>query len=487
MVLDTLEILIEADASGLATQLKKATTSISSFVDQMNSQQINWTSILASTISPAIISGIASSFAIAISSAVNFQNAMTNVGNNTQDTMGQSTSQIDNAITGLAENTGQNLSDTASAYQAFNKLLNDSAGAQDATTAASQLAFAAHMSLNDVVKMLIPLFQSWNIQTGSQAVDAMTGLANAAGKGQFTLSGLVDTLEKGGQVLSKNTDISTTAFQIQDLSTKAGESVPKVQAMFDEVVKDANNAQSPLTLMVGGIEKVGSTIAGEGVIGAIRLFGDRITSLGPIAAASLGIVQTSFDAFGTTNKKVTDQVEADTPKWLASLQSLGALEEQNITTTQKFEKAWNKLATVLGAKVGIPVLDYLTQVMGGLSSLITDPAGTLKDFIQNPNITGPTGTTSGGDLLNKAISAFSNPGGLVAGLAQNSVDSLLNTALPKQQTSGASGFATPGMSSVPGAGTTFQNTFNITAAPGESSITSSKVNTQLYNQFQNTH
>src|SRR5579872_6427597 len=189
MALDVLEILIEADARGLETQLKRAGDKIVDFVEKMNSQTVNWESIIAGSLNTAIISGIAATFALAIEQTVAFQNSvmnMNNVATPATQSFADSLNQIGGQAYQLAQSSGQGIGDAASAFEAFSKAGLDSAAATYAVNEASGIAYATNQSFSTVVSELVGLFQNWGVTTTPQVTSALTGLANAAQNGKFT-------------------------------------------------------------------------------------------------------------------------------------------------------------------------------------------------------------------------------------------------------------------------------------------------------------
>lgn len=384
-VIDTLEILIEADSSGLDTQLRRATSSVLSFVDKINGEQVNWQKVLAGALDTAIISGIASSFALAISQAVSFQDTLLNVSNNTGNAIGGLAGTTATSLVNLTGQTGASLSDTTAAYEAFYKQFGDAATAQTLTAQAGQLALASNESLADLMPQLISLFNNWGISTLPAAEDALTGLVNAAGQGKFTLGELMNTISGQGAVLQGKTSISTLAIDMQALSTQTGLTKDTIVSGFNAISQGVANPLSNMSLLVKGVK---TDISGpDGLITAFQDVSNTIKGFGAAGVTmgqQIGLSTSEAVNFGAQTKTSFAAAAAAAQKVEANLTPLEKVLQDNTSDIDKFKQSWQQLVAELTKTIGIPALDTLTGAFTELNKLISGDGSDIVSAIKNP-------------------------------------------------------------------------------------------------------
>lgn len=494
-ILDTLEILIEADSRGLETQLKKSATTISSFVDKMNSQEVNWQSILAGSLDTAIIAGIASSFALAITQAMQFQNSMLDVSNNTASAFGNSAGATNDAVLALAGTTGASLSDTAAAYQAFYKQFGDAAVAQQLTAEAGKLALASNQSLSSLMPQLIELFNQWGITTLPAAQDALTGLANEAGKGKFSLDELIGVIGNQGQALQGVTNINAMATQIQALSNQAGLSKNSVVDAFNAIAAGVANPIASIDVLNGGVGSMAKNLRQpDGLISAfqdasktIRDMGAAGVTMGQQMGFSLGTASqlgaTAAEAF-LLAKKAADQATA-------SQQPLNDILDKNLSTTDHLQQDYQKLLSILTQNVGMPVLE-------GLDALLKDIVGlfdkntfltSMGDMFDNLILKNPMLNLGGG----KGVGAIDVPSILtnlmstLFGTGSNNTKPLNNAVSGNSYAPVANAPTPNATSNQNGSNVTLNLTNNVSGTGANAKGVGDNIATQLYNLFVGTN
>lgn len=373
--LDTLQILIEADSRGLETQLKRATSTIQDFVEKMNGEQVNWQKVLAGSLDTAIISGIASSFALAITQTLAFQDSLLNVSNNTASSLGTTSQQMD-ALAGLAGQTGAGLSGTASAFNAFNKQFNNAAAAQQLTAMAGQLALASGISLSELAPVLINLFNEWGVNTLPAAEDALTGLANEASKGKYTLGELIDVISKGGGALSKYTNITEMATQLQALSEQSGMTKNQVTASFDAIVNDIATKNPTVIALVGDLGKKISQK--DGLVGAFELLATKIQGMPTLAQSSfasmLGISGDAFTGMSTVGVSNFSKVKEAADDARIHIKSFDDTIQPLLSDIDRLAQAWSGLMGLLSKSIGMPVIEKLTSFLNSATDLLSGSA-----------------------------------------------------------------------------------------------------------------
>lgn len=486
--LDTLEILIEADSRGLETQLKKAGATVSQFVDKMNSQEVNWQSILAGSLDTAIIGGIASSFALAITQAMQFQNSMLSVSNNTASGFGSATGDMTNQIIGLAGQTGASIGDTASAFQMLYKQFGDTAIAQKLTADAGQLALASNMNLMDIMPMLIDLFNNWGVTTLPAAEDALKGLANEAGKGKFTLQELMNLISNQGQTLQGVTNINAVATQIQALSNQAGISKQSVVDAFNAIAGGVANPIAQINILNGGVASMAAKMRQpDGLILAFSDVSKNIKAMGEAGVTmgqQMGLSLTTASQLGTINAKAFLLAKQAADEATASQKPLQEILDANMSTTDKLSQDYQKFLGILTTNVGIPVLDGLDALLKEINKMLTGDvlgglSGLLKGiFYDIPNEILKMGSAPITDALNALF------GGLGKTPPANAMKGTLPNSSPTTLTPT---FGTPTQNSTSKNSIVNLNvTNNVSGAGGNSAAVGGNIASQLYNMFQGT-
>ncbi len=418
MNLDTLKILIEADASGLQSQLKSATNTITSFVSSMNKQEVDWTSILSRTISPAIISGIAASFAMAIESAVSFQNAMQLAGANSQASFNAASDQMSSAALGISNATGASAAETAAALGKLTQLFGkDTPTAIAATNEAAQLASITGMSLADTVNMLIPIFDAWGIKTVPQVTQAVTDLYTASQNGKIPLKELADTLANSGVALQGKTTFQDAAIGIEEISNQAGMTKDTTVAAFNAIAQAVLNPYNNLNILSGGVGALSKALDTGGIVAGFEKVSDAIHKSGlPLSlfAQYTNLSTEATKSLGAQTDTVYANTSASIKNVIANEKDLNTEFYANMTLTKELGLLWNAIFNTLGSLLGTMNKDlgqFIAQLVnaktfsqfvaavGGSTSLNQSTIASL-----NPNIQGGINALPGGIPKNSPLS-----------------------------------------------------------------------------------
>ncbi len=378
-VLDTLEVLIEADASGLESQLKAASNNIQSFVNKMNGENVDWKKILSSTIDTSLISGIAATFATAIASAVSFQNAISTAGANSQQAFNDTSGQMTTAALAISNGTGQSAADTAAALGSLTQLFgSDTPTAIAATTEASKLATITGIALGDVVKMLIPIFDNWGIDTVPGVTKAVDDLYTASKNGKIPLSELAATLSGAGTDLRGHTSFQDAATGIEAISMQAGITKNDVTTAFNAISTGATDTLSNINILSGGVGSIAKALDAKGIIGAFELISKGIqnTSI-PLGeyAKQIGLSQTATKDLGNQTVKSYAQSAAAQQSVIANEKDLNSYLDDSMTLTKELGILWTQIFNFLGKALG----DINKDIGGFLAKLLGDQ--NWKDFI----------------------------------------------------------------------------------------------------------
>lgn len=419
---------MEADVTSIEGSMRRAIAVVTGAVQDINKQEVNWTSILTRTVTPAIIGSIAAQFALAIANFTQFQNAAMNLNN----VVGPATKGFSGSVADLGDKTfdlantaGVSLGDATSAFQQFAKAGLDTTAAYKATIEAAGIARTTGQSLGEVTTELVALFENWGIHTLPQVEDALTGLANAASQGQFTFQELVSTISDKGAELSGKTDIKNVALQLAALSTQSGMTKTSIIDDFNTIANASADPLNRMNLLVGDMSKY-ITSGPDGLITAFSAIKAHIDAWGPAVRATLGaeigLSAADVRQFEHTTKDAFTNAAATTDLMRSHLTDLNTLIEKNTTALEKLNMQWNR---------------FQNNIIAGIEMMSKVP--------QN---------------------GFMSPPSSIAG------------------GTGPGGFSAPStIGNIKQAGATFNNIFNISGV-ADSSKTSDSIAKKLYDQFQ---
>ena len=369
----TMKILIEADAGGLTSQLKRASSNITNFIGTMNKQEVNWTSILSRTISPAIISGIAATFALAIGETLSFQNSMSNAAMTGSQAFSDNLGTAGESVLGLSSATGIGMGKMASASAFLSHYIDaNSAVFKSFSEQVGSFAYAAGLDYKNLLMETLPVMKDWGIKAVDMA-NGVNDIVSASQSGVITMSELPDVLLKMADGFrDTKIPLKDVAFYLEELSNI----VPKDDAIkiMEAIGKAAADALDPMNLLLGGPAWVQRTLNAKGIQGVldgiVKTLGD-----GGITAQQLG------KAMGLppeTIKSIKDysgeikNVHINVDKAEQSVSSLAKKTEELMTPSKELGKVWTQFTNDL-LKLTAPAL---TSILQGLDSAYKGLTGT---------------------------------------------------------------------------------------------------------------
>lgn len=387
--LDTLTILIEADAAGLNTQLQKAGASIQSFISEMNSQSINWEQILAGTISPAIITGIAATFAMALEQELSTLSSATNAANTTDvsalpgENPATGSQAIQSSALAIQAQTGQAAGDIATALGTATQVLGNYAQAEDLVSTAAQFATATGEDLNTIVKETAPLFADWGVKTADTS-STLTDLFGTAAQGKVSVDQLSTSLTGVGATLEQyGVTIPQATAAIESLSNQVGMTGPAAVNTFGVITKALSTFQgkTAFTAMTG--INLTKALKDGGLPEVMADLEKKFSGMSESSALILGN-EAGFDA--NTINHLRDAATSSgtlvksTQAIIANSNTLGTSIENNLSPLAKMKVAWGKVLTDitgLGKILATPVVSFVTNLLDDINALF-HPIDTLK-------------------------------------------------------------------------------------------------------------
>lgn len=486
MILDTLEILIEADSSGLQTQMKRAGQQITSFVNQMNSQEVNWTQILSRSISPAIISGIATMFALAITKSLQFEETTKKVAE-TSDMTGEALSAMQNSSKALSSQTGIDAKDIARAYGSILPTFRDTAVANAIIADATKLSVAGFGNLGDIVKAVLPLMQKWGVSSVEEAHNFMDSIADASANSGKSLADLAsgfdqhsDAFIRGGLKLKDfNNLVVTYGVEI----AKIGSS--QADAVFSAIGDAVSQSNVALAVMLGGSEKIKNIIVNGGMATAIKEIGDRWAESGAPAqfvAQQFGLSETAVNGF-IAGAKHFDEVKKALDEIASSNKTVNDRFNESVSGIDRIKMAWQTLVNTFTSS---GLAEYLSKIVEwtikgatGIVDMLGKSAEGWKGFIDDikQDFKDASDPTLHNPLANSLRAKGFDDNAIKKVEDKASGDaSFMGTLIKALQ----SGIQKDNNSS-------FINTFNLTVPKGSEQITAESISSQLYKQFMGTH
>jgi len=411
MAFEPIEILITADKTGLESILKGAGYNIQDFIKTANKQEVDWSGIFTRALSTGLITSVAGTLALAVTQALQMQEAMSGLGATAGglSAVSNGMSNVNNVVDQFGTS-GASLSETSAQYtQLFENLGMTGPTATAALAGAIQLAKIQGVDLGTVVSTLIPLFQDWGINTVPQVKDAITGLANAAGKGGFQITDLATAISQANVAAQNGQSITSFALAMQDLSNY----VPK-QTVLDTARSAFTNAgtQDGSAILEGITKGLSST----GLVGVFNTISDLANTtfkgVSDVLAGDLGISTTDVQHLGIITATTFDAMKTDVETWLKTLEPTSGIVKKTSSDTKELGDAWSIFVSHITQNIGIPIISQITGVLDTLNKLggsdfkkvFSDTSSDLNSNIESGNVLGGFG-----DAIKMALEAVFLP------------------------------------------------------------------------------
>jgi hypothetical protein len=451
--LDKLQVLIEADYSGLKVQLQKAMSEFTNFLSEVNSGQVNWIKILQGSFTPALIATIASTFALSIEQALQFQQAVQGASLNTQTSFGNTTASMTNGAYAISAATGQSANDVEQALGQVSLVYKNYNDALEVTNGLAEFATTEHLSMGSALTTVLPLLQQWNVSAGD-AANIMATLGESTSFGKLSIGDLANMLASAGPQLRSLISLPNAISQLQEASTVPGFTPDAIKNMFDVVVQGASNAQPQINAIFGNMGKDLQTGGFGQALDAINAKIQGWGSSAQIVGQQFGLTASTISENLKSPTQAFSNIDTLAATFLKNLQPLQAWFTENQTSLDKFKEVWATLIADLEVAAVPAFLSAMLKVLDGADTL-------TKIFNEGAN--GPTSTavTTGlsSDMVNAATS--NNPFAGFRILADSFTEGI-NQLIGQFNKSG---------------GSTNNTTINVSGAPGH--VASTATSSQL--------
>lgn len=389
MIIDDLQILITADGSGVESVLKKSLQTVTGTVNQINAQEVDWTTIFTRSVSPAIISGVASMFAFAISNAVNFQAALLTAGTAAGETSGQIAG-IGQAALGLSTGVPASAQDLANAMLQLSAIFPNVNDQQRVAAAMAELSASGFGDLNDIVAAATEIFKQFGVETGDQAVQVLTDLMHAAEGAKESIPQLTQQFTPFSNELpgvNKTVDtfnglISAFASEVRNLGAAGA------AAIFQALGASSNNAVGPMELLGQSFSAIQKSLMEDGGLSAIQKTSETLLKMGPSAsliATNFGLSAQQVGQFQSNAAKLP-QVVQDAKDIATNTQTIGQAYDQSDNALRRLTESWNalKALSIDFAKTNLDGWNALVTILDVVSGKISNSLQpSFNSFIQS--------------------------------------------------------------------------------------------------------
>ena len=524
--MDPLTILITGDISGITTAVKQALNVVQGGVDAMNDQTVDWTGIFSRAISPAVITGVASTIAFAIQQSLAFQNAIAQTGTAAGDTQSQIAALGSNSLD-LSTTVPASAQDLANAMTQVGTIF----GQNSATTTAltqdmAELSASGFGPLNDIVSASMELFKQYGVTTQAGAVTALTDLMHAAQGANESIPTLASQFDSfSTQLPEADKNLGTVNDQLSSFAAEIVAVGPTTAAELFSALASAAQGAAPQMAAVGlSAAAVNKSLQTDGGLSSLNTASTILQKMGSeaaLVATAMGLSATQVEAF-QQNSQYLSTVDANAKKIATSTMSISDAFTTSNSAVRAFELLWNTAVkdvqsatfTTLGTDFATTMTNMLndaTATFGGITDVLgsafsifygNNLEGAAKGVFQgleetftsifvNPveqSLTGilnALGIKGASGIASSAAPAIANGAASVVGVnALGALVSLLGS-LGGSASGNPSGIAVGGSAPVKNTTATFNNTFNIASAASPATTTQ-QIQKALYNQYQGT-
>lgn len=369
-IIDELKVVISADYSSLKVSLDQGLNALKDFMSEANSGQIDWVNILQGTFTPALIATIASTFALSMEQALNFQSSLQTSSLNTTNSLQANAAAMSNSIYATSSATGESANDIATALGIVGSAYKDTSDQATILGDLSQYAATEGITVTEAAQQLIPLLQNWGV-TGSNAATVMAAIGQSTANGIIPLQTMIDLMTSSGQALKSIITPQSMIAQLVTASQVPGFTPSDMANMTNVIVTGVQNAKSPVNAVFGDMSTYLQGPSGLG--GAMDAIEAKIKAWGPAAqsiAPSFGLLANTIsdnmdapvNAFATVNKLAQ--------QWLTNLTPLATWFKNNETVMDKLKEVWATIVADLQVTAMPAFLTAMLKLLDGADVLI---------------------------------------------------------------------------------------------------------------------
>ena len=520
-IIDTLQVIIDADSRGMEATLKNAFSEISSFVKDANKNGVEWKKILTKSFTPALMTTLAATIAMALSKALSFQSAFRDAAAQSTQAFAAGISDNMGSVIAVSNETGASVEDLASAEGQLAKRFKDAAERQKILTVITRFAESQNISMADATAAAMKIFDQWNITTGDEGVNAIDALTTGMRESEFTFNEFMATVASAGPAFRDSMKFGDAVASMVTYKNESDLTKEAVINMFNAVAKAALSPKDNMTAMAAGfgdLEKI-STGSKDGILLAFSAIDKKIQDSGIVTVEFgklIGLNESDIKQLSDSGVKDLDVLKE---AWIALRSEMsGATKkafDDSISLTDRLRIGFNLFTNAIGGSKEMTILiENISAALNAVGTNIQKTGSlwdgfvlTLSDGMKLLDVLfdglakkagevlrgmGETAEVIGfnmGKALNDALIGTDKKMNnqldetfIKANLASKLDPSEIQNLIQKGERGGLS--AADILSGIGGNGSSaFNNTFNISSPQNGEKLTAEKIVEQLVKQF----
>lgn len=479
-VLDTLQILIEADSSGLQSQLKMAGGKITNFIKEASSKPIDWNKVFSTSALSFAASGVGVLFSTMVARSIAFQSALMSAGAQSQ-TFNNSMGALGDSALSASNQTGISATDIASALEIAVQTLQNMSVAQVATNDAAQLASHGVGNLTDNVVMFSNILKTLGVTSAEDAATKLNQLYTAAKNSGLSFSDFASIIEQSIPGLKDKVDFSTAVSSLAAFSAQSGITADVARSMFEKIATAMSDPMSEFRLMATAtIPGFAKALNDKSILGAITSIESAMkgnTTTASVMAQTIGLSTKEFQEMGKVgNKSISDVIklyEQLDPKIKSTTGDLKGQIDSNTSAVNILKQAWATFENTLTSGAGGEILKELAQ--GVLAA--------AQGFQSLVGSVGTLGYKTGEAYYSLPKGAQSAIGGVFKNVFENSPFAMMPNIF-SLFTSLVNGSGQLNTTPSSGKTTNISSVINVSAPQGGEQLVAQNIASELYKQSQ---
>lgn len=501
--IEALQILITADASGIEGVLKSAGSDITQFIQKASKKGIDWQKVFSASAMTFAATSAGALFATMIARTMQFQAALIGSSTDASSTFGNYSSAMGDSAVKIANTTGQSTDALIGSLAQTVTHFGDVATGIMVAQKAAELAGLGFGNLDKNTQQISDIMKNDMVTSADQVSTKMDQIFVASKNSNLGLDEFLSILSNLGPSIA-SVPFNTLVSSLAAFSKRVGVTGPIAQDVFTHIANWIALPNSVATIMATStVPNLYKAIQNKDPIAALQAI-EKEMSKGSVSATALAqqtnLSNDSLIIMGKQGSKSVQSLKTsfyDLKKGVDSSNgSLDVFAENNISSTQELQKAWqsiqNLLISIATSPLIMDITKHISEMADAATMLVKDLSGA------NGIVTASTDVIAGLSGISYYANRYATKNEAAQALqnqlntsGMSSVESAKIMSKAEQAPDNvnlmnelvqALKMGTMGMSSSQTA--TLYSTFNITAPQGGESMTAEQITKQLYKQFQ---
>jgi hypothetical protein len=449
--LDTLQLLVDLDSSGLESKINSTVSSVTKAFEKFEGldfnkllsglDSVNWTSIVGKLFSPAnLIAFFSAMAATGIIASIQQQATIggaPGTGELTGGAGGSTAAGIISAAQQIADTTGQSTTDIETAIESLIPALGDNVDAANSLgLQIAEVANASGTTASTVAAIFAPFLQVLGVTDLKDASSILQSLGNSAAQANTPIQDLIQSYSAfAPEVKIANLNQAGLNNTMQQFGASVeGAGLPGATAAFQtlfDVLTGANEGAVALGAAAGGVGKLKAEVEDGNTAGALNDISTAVKGL--LENGQLTLVGGQFDLTAAG----ISALEGNLTKYpIDTQQTIQSLFASSVTPMTKFNEALQTLENTTSKTFGNGfVNDFLVPTITGLTWLLQNSTNVLGFFDKLAgDVGGLAGSALGAVEGNPVSSSILNSIPFIGPLLQG-LNSLRNTVQTSQSSS----------------------------------------------------